>query len=63
MEALFLTKVCSIRTTPHKPIKRFLMEFRKHPVDQIDIESGVLEFEPMKRSDWYQKYVNDFYIR
>ena len=63
MEALFVTKVCSIRTTPHKPIKRFLMEFRKHPVDQINMEHGVLETEPMVRSEWYQKYVNDFYIR
>lgn len=59
----FVTRICSVRTTPNKPIKRYLMEFRKSPVPQIDIEDGVIEISPLVRSEWYQGYVKDFYIK
>ena len=60
---LFVTRICSVRATPDKPIKRYLMEFRKSSVPQIIIEEGVIETAPMVRSEWYQEYVKDFYIR
>lgn len=63
LNTMYLTRVCSVRTTPSKPIKRYLIEFRKIPGYQVDMEDGVLEVLPMVRSEWYQQYVKDFYIR
>lgn len=63
LTTMFLTRICSIRTTLSKPVKRYLMEFRKSAGYQVDMEEGVLETSPMVRSEWYQQYVKDFYIR
>jgi tRNA1Val (adenine37-N6)-methyltransferase len=63
MVDLFVTRICGVRTTPQKPVKRYMLEFRKHPVPQISMEDGVLETAPLKRSEWYQSYVKDFYIK
>jgi tRNA1Val (adenine37-N6)-methyltransferase len=63
LAAFFLTRVCGVRTKPNKPIKRYLMEFSKHPDSYVDMDEGVLEILPMVRSEWYQEYVKDFYIK
>lgn len=55
------TRECSIRTTPRKAPRRFLLAFRKHPV-AVETTEGVLETEPGQRSDWYHALTNEFYL-
>ena len=59
----FISRICQIRTTPRKQPKRQLIEFIKHPVDELNIEEGVIEESPNKRSSWYQHITKDFYIK
>ena len=62
-EGLFLNRICLIKTTPNKLPKRHLVEFRKHPVEQVRFEEQVLETSPGQRSEWYHNLTKDFYIR
>ena len=61
LAGLSKTRECSIRTTPRKAPRRFLLAFRKHPV-AVETTEGVLETEPGQRSDWYHALTNDFYL-
>ena len=59
----FISRICSIQTTPKKTTKRYMIEFRKQPVKEIDTECGIIELLPQERSPWYQQLINDFYIK
>ena len=59
----FISRICSIQTTPKKTPKRYMIEFRKQPVKEIDTECGIIELLPQERSPWYQQLINDFYIK
>ena len=59
----FISRICSIQTTPKKAPKRYMIEFRKQPVKEIDTECGIIELLPQERSPWYQQLINDFYIK
>ena len=59
----FISRICSIQTTPKKTQKRCMIEFRKQPVKEIDTECGIIELLPQERSPWYQQLINDFYIK
>ncbi len=59
----FISRICSIQTTPKKIPKRYMIEFRKQPVKEIDTECGIIELLPQERSPWYQQLINDFYIK
>jgi len=61
LAGLSKTRECSVRTTPRKAPRRFLLAFRKHPV-AVETTEGVLETEPGQRSDWYHALTNDFYL-
>ena len=61
LAGLSKTRECSIRTTPRKTPRRFLLAFRKHPV-AVETTEGVLETEPGQRSDWYHALTNEFYL-
>jgi len=61
LAGLSKTRECSIRTTPRKAPRRFLLAFRKHPV-AVETTEGVLETEPGQRSDWYHALTNEFYL-
>ena len=63
LRGFFLSRICSIKTTPTKQPKRQLIEFRKQPVNEIDTTEGILEVLPNVRSPWYQQLTQDFYIR
>lgn len=56
------SRECWIKTTPQKAPKRCLLAFRKHAVEQIEKEEGVIETAPKLRSDWYQQLTKDFYL-
>lgn len=59
----FLTKEIAIKTTKGKLPKRYLIEFRKHPVNQQLKEEFQLMDSVNLRSQWYQALTNDFYIK
>ena len=63
LTGFFISRVCSIQTTPRKNPKRYMIEFRKQPVKEIDTECGIIELSPQERSPWYQQLINEFYIK
>lgn len=63
LKGFFLSRVCSIQTTPLKTPKRYMIEFTKQPVSEVITENGILCISPYERSPWYQQLTNEFYIR
>ena len=60
---LFVSRVCLVKTMPQKALKRQLIEFRKQPINKIDIIEETIESKPNSRSTWYQQLTQDFYIK
>ena len=63
LRGFFISRLCSIQTTPAKPPKRYIIEFTKQPVNKVITEIGILNVSPHERSPWYQQLTNDFYIK
>ena len=63
IRGFFISRLCSVQTTPKKAPKRYMIEFLKHPVNEIDITNGILESSPQIRSDWYRELTQEFYIK
>ena len=63
LRGFFISRVCSIQTTPSKVPKRYMIELTKHPVNEVDTINGVLESSPRIRSDWYRELTKEFYIK
>ena len=63
LRGFFISRVCSIQTTPSKVPKRYMIELTKHPVNEVDTINGVLETSPQIRSDWYRELTKEFYIK
>ena len=63
LRGFFLSRLCWVKTTPKKAPKRCLMEFMKHPVNELITEEGIIELSPGVRSPWYQALTREFYIR
>lgn len=61
LAGLSKTRECSIKTTPRKAPRRYLLAFAKHPA-ALETTEGVLELEPGKRSEWYYELTKDFYL-
>lgn len=59
----FKSRICAVKTTPNKQPKRYLIEFRKHPVIKLDMSEQVIESSPNTKSEWYYKMTKDFYIK
>ena len=59
---LFKVRECSIKTTPRKPPRRYLLAFRKHPVE-LELTEGIIETAPNVRSPWYYELTKEFYLR
>ena len=62
LAGLFLSRQCSVRTTPHKQPRRWLLAFRRHSVDSVDMSNGIIEDAPGQRSAWYTALTSDFYL-
>lgn len=62
-KGLFCNRKANVRTTPHAPVKRILMEFSKLPatciVDAINIGTGNHE----EYSEKYKSLTKDFYLK
>ena len=63
LAGFFLTRVFSVRTIEGKPIKRYLIELRKHPYIELIKKDVFLEYTPNVRSEWYRELTKDFYIK
>ena len=63
LRGFFLSRVCSIQTTPKKAPKRYMIELSKQPVNEVDTTNCILESSPQVRSDWYQELTKEFYIK
>jgi tRNA1Val (adenine37-N6)-methyltransferase len=61
LAGFFKSRECGVKTTPRKPIRRYLLAFRKHPC-QTEVTEGILEISPGVRSPWYCELTNDFYL-
>lgn len=57
----FKSRECAVRTTPKKQPRRYLLAFRKHPVEP-ELSEGVIETAPNVRSAWYHELTKDFYL-
>ena len=63
LRGFFISRVCSIQTTPKKAPKRYMIEMTKQPVNEVDTTNGILESSPQIRSDWYHELTKEFYIK
>ena len=63
LAGFFLTRVYGIRTVERKPIKRYLIELRKHPQKELVKKEVVVEDAPNVRSEWYRELTKEFYIK
>lgn len=59
---LFLRRRTWIKTKNSKPVKRVLSEFGKTPSDSITECSEVLLDSEGRRSEWYRRLTDDFYL-
>ena len=62
LAGFFKNRECAVRTTPSKPPRRFLLAYRKHPVEMVEMTEGILETAPNVRSEWYHELTKDFYL-
>lgn len=63
LAGFFLTRVYGVRTVERKPIKRYLIELRKHPQKELVKKEVLIEDAPNVRSEWYRELTKDFYIK
>ena len=63
LAGFFLTRVYGVRTIEGKPIKRYLIELRKHPQKELIKKEVLIEDSPNLRSAWYRELTKDFYIK
>lgn len=59
---LFLRRRTWIKTKNSKPVKRVLSEYGKTPSDSITEYSEVLLDSEGRRSEWYRRLTDDFYL-
>lgn len=62
LAGFFKVRQCAVKTTPRKPARRYLLAFRKHPVDGVEQGEGIIETHPGERSPWYTELTKDFYL-
>ena len=63
LAGFFQTRIYGVRTVVWKPIKRYLIELRKHPKKELIKKDVMIENAPNVRSEWYQELTKDFYIK
>ena len=58
-----LTRRCAVKTTERKPIRRFLLAFRRQSMSVIDSSEVVLQAADGGRTEWYASLTHDFYVK
>jgi tRNA1Val (adenine37-N6)-methyltransferase len=59
---LFTIRQTGVKTTPRKPVRRYLVAYAKHPAAAVDTHEEVLEVAHGVRSEWYKGLTRDFYL-
>ncbi|MCD8297696.1 MAG: methyltransferase [Prevotella sp.] len=59
---LFPGRISAVRTVERKPVSRYLLSYRKHPVMRIEETSECLSKNDMTRTEWYERLTKDFYL-
>ncbi len=59
---LFTVRQTAVRTTPRKPVRRYLVAYAKHPAAVVETDEVVLEVAHGVRSEWYGGITRDFYL-
>lgn len=66
MEAAFAMmlpcRIFSVRSVYSKPIKRFLLSYKKMKTESIECVDACIEDESCQKSVWYQSLTRDFYL-
>lgn len=63
LAGFFKVRQCAVRTTPRKPVRRYLLAFRKHSsAEGLQLSEGIIEELPGQRSAWYSVLTKDFYL-
>lgn len=66
MEALFAgffpSRVCAVKTMPDKPVSRYLLAYRRNPVDKVEETSICLKGGSHTVPEWYDRLMKDFYL-
>lgn len=63
LASFFLKRVYGVRTIEWKPIKRYLIELRKHTQKELIKNDVTIEDLPNLRSEWYRELTKEFYIK
>lgn len=63
LAGFFLSRVYGVHTIEGKPVKRYLIELRKHPQKEVINKDVIIEESPNVRSEWYRELTKDFYIK
>ena len=63
LTGFFLSRVYGVHTIEGKPVKRYLIELRKHPQKEVINKDVLIEESPNVRSEWYRELTKDFYIK
>lgn len=62
LAGFFKSRECAVRTTPRKAPRRYLLAFRKHAPEAVELTEGVIELAQRQRAPWYQQLTHDFYL-
>lgn len=62
MSGFYLVRRCAVKTVGRKAPKRFLLAFSRHRNKEMEDAMEVMLDDGGKRSNWYVKLTDDFYI-
>ncbi len=59
---LFPTRIYGIKTVEYKPVGRYLLSYKKHPVRKLEEQTECLNNKDMTRTEWFDRLTEDFYL-
>lgn len=62
LAGLFLVRKCAVKSTPAKSVRRYLITYRRSPVELADCQCVCIEDGQHGQSEWYKKLTEDFYL-
>lgn len=62
LNGFFKVRECAVKTTFRKAPRRYLLAYRKYPVEMPEVSVGIIQDECNMRSAWYQQLTKDFYL-
>ena len=62
MLGFYLIRKCGVKTVERKLPKRFMLSFAKHRISPYEEHVGTMMDSQGKRSEWYRKITEEFYL-